>query len=87
MYQSEADEGAVAKWAAFVELPTETARGNAEESARGDTSGEDPLWSAKNAAIREVPSRDHVVVMMDAHARVGNREDGCGDVNMMGAKS
>lgn len=54
--------------------PTETARGNATENVPFDTSGKDPFWSALNAAIREVSSRDHVVVMMDAHARTGKSE-------------
>eukprot|EP00752_Nemacystus_decipiens_P007608 g6799.t1 len=63
--------------------PTEPARGR--ESVRSNDSGKDILWSALNAAIRDVPSRDHVVVMMDANARTGQREDACGDANVMGA--
>eukprot|EP00752_Nemacystus_decipiens_P015555 g13878.t1 len=65
--------------------PTENAPGNAAESVRGGASGKDPFWRALDKAIREIPSRDRVVVMMDANARTGKRDDGCGDPNVMGA--
>ena len=43
------------------------------------------FWSALHEAIREVPGRDHIVVMIDANARTGKREDGCCDPNVTGA--
>ena len=43
------------------------------------------LQIGHHETIREVPSRDHVVVLMDADARTGGREDGCSDANVMGA--
>lgn len=44
-----------------------------------------PFWSALDSAIREMPSRDHVVVAMGANARTGWRRDGCRDVEILGA--
>jgi len=50
--------------------PTEVVRGN----NRGIPSRKDPFWNALNEAIREVPHRDHVVVMIDTNARTGERD-------------
>ena len=55
--------------------PTETAR----------DSDKDSFWGALHEAIRETPGSDHIVVMMDANARTGKGQDGCGDANVMGA--
>ena len=63
--------------------PTETTGGR--KSVRSDDSDKDPFWSALNETIREVPSRGHVVFMMNANARTRGREDGCSDANVMGA--
>ena len=62
--------------------PMETTGGR--KSVRSDDGGKDPFWSALNETIREVPSRNHVVVMMNANARTGGREDGCSDANVPG---
>ncbi|CAB1107702.1 unnamed protein product [Ectocarpus sp. CCAP 1310/34] len=45
----------------------------------------DSFWTAFDAAIREVHSRDHLVVLMDANARTGRRRDGCCDAKIMGS--
>ncbi|CAB1110695.1 unnamed protein product [Ectocarpus sp. CCAP 1310/34] len=61
--------------------PTETAR----NTAGGDVNAKDSFWTALDAEIREVHSRDHLVVLMDANARTGRRRDGCCDAKIMGA--
>ncbi|CAB1113440.1 unnamed protein product [Ectocarpus sp. CCAP 1310/34] len=61
--------------------PTETVR----TTAGGDVNAKDSFWTALDAAIREVHSRDHLVVLMDANARTGRRRDGCCDAKIMGA--
>ncbi|CAB1101716.1 unnamed protein product [Ectocarpus sp. CCAP 1310/34] len=61
--------------------PTETVR----TTAGGDVNAKDSFWTAPDAAIREVHSRDHLVVLMDANARTGRRRDGCCDAKIMGA--
>ncbi|CAB1103351.1 unnamed protein product [Ectocarpus sp. CCAP 1310/34] len=61
--------------------PTETFR----TTAGGDPNAKDSFWTALDAAIREVHSRDHLVVLMDANARTGRRRDGCCDAKIMGA--
>ncbi|CAB1104344.1 unnamed protein product [Ectocarpus sp. CCAP 1310/34] len=61
--------------------PTETVR----TTAGGDVNAKDSFWTALDAAIREVYSRDHLVVLMDANARTGRRREGCCDAKIMGA--
>ncbi|CAB1115840.1 unnamed protein product [Ectocarpus sp. CCAP 1310/34] len=61
--------------------PTETVR----TTAGGNVKAKDSFWTALDAAIREVHSRVHLVVLMDADARIGRRRDGCCDVKIMGA--
>ncbi|CAB1110585.1 unnamed protein product [Ectocarpus sp. CCAP 1310/34] len=61
--------------------PTETVR----TTAGGDVNAKDSFWTALDAAIREVHSRDHLVVLMDANARTGRRRGGCCDAKVLGA--
>ncbi|CAB1109886.1 unnamed protein product [Ectocarpus sp. CCAP 1310/34] len=61
--------------------PTETVR----TTAGGDVNAKDSFSTALDAAIREVHSRDHLVVLMDANARTGRWRDGCCDAKIMGA--
>ena len=62
---------------------TETTEGR--NSVCSGDSGKDLFWGALNKTIRGVPSRDHVLVVMDANARTSGREDGCSDGNVVGA--
>ncbi|CAN0346235.1 unnamed protein product [Pylaiella littoralis] len=39
------------------------------------TSDKDGFWPSVRETVNAVPSREHVVVMMDANARTGRRED------------
>ncbi|CAB1112050.1 unnamed protein product [Ectocarpus sp. CCAP 1310/34] len=76
MWESVGEEAFVVRYA-----PTETVR----TTAGGDVNAKDSFWTALDAAIREVHSRDHLVVLMDANARTGRRRDGCCDAKIMGA--
>ncbi|CAB1111436.1 unnamed protein product [Ectocarpus sp. CCAP 1310/34] len=61
--------------------PSETVR----TTAGSDVNAMDSFWTALDAAIREVHSRDHLVVLMDANAGSDRRRDGCCDAKIMGA--
>ncbi|CAB1108931.1 unnamed protein product [Ectocarpus sp. CCAP 1310/34] len=61
--------------------PTETVR----TTAGGDVNAKDSFRASLDAAIREVHSCDHLVVLMDANARTCRRRDGCCDAKIMGA--
>ena len=49
------------------------------------TSEKDYFWSALDEVIKGVPSRDHLLVLMDANARTGMRRIGWTDSKVLGA--
>ena len=43
------------------------------------------FWSSLDEVVKGVPSRDHLLVLMDANARTGVRGIGCTDSKVLGA--
>ena len=49
------------------------------------TSENDYFWSSLDEVVKGVPSRDHLLVLMDANARTGMRGIGWTDSKVLGA--